>query len=174
MSEKYQALRLVINNGQSPSAPSSPLWNRMEDMSTAGHLPAFGHQYYCDDPKRFAKTRHYHGRLIYVLSGELNVDLNVESLCVEAKSAIWIPAWLSHGLRVSEKTMFNAVYVHTLLMDYLPVSARRFGASPLLEQITNALAEVPMGAKITKRSRLLAAVMIDEIHASEITVGESV
>jgi mannose-6-phosphate isomerase-like protein (cupin superfamily) len=170
MSEKYQALRLVINNGRSSAVPSSPLWERMEDMATAGHLPAFGHQYYCDYPKSFAKTRHYHGRLIYVLSGDLRVDLNVESLRVGAKSAIWIPAWLSHGLHVTEKTMFNAVYVHTLLMPYLPISARRFGASPLLEQITNALAEVPMGAKITKRSRLLSAVMIDEINAAEVTV----
>jgi len=145
------------------------MWEELEQMSACGDLPAFGHQGYCHQDKKYAAIRHCHGRLIYVVSGEMHVKLGTEAIRVRSKSAYWIPPLVRHELKVSAGTLFNTVYIHVQLVSHLPSICWRFGASPLLEQVSNALSDTPLGSEVTKRNKLLAAVLIDEVNSSHLT-----
>lgn len=148
---------------------SSPLWAELEQMAALGHLPAFGHQGYCDQKKSFAAVRHCHGRLIYALTGDMLVVVKAESIRVRAKSAFWIPPLIRHELKVDAGTMFNTIYINVLLASHLPPVSWRFSASPLLEQISNSLSDTPLGSEVTRRNMLLTGVLIDEVNNSRLT-----
>jgi mannose-6-phosphate isomerase-like protein (cupin superfamily) len=173
MCKPHKSLRLVASNPKMPSISvasySSRMWDELEQMSASGHLPAFGHQGYSDHEKSFAAVRHCHGRLIYVVSGEMHVGLATEVARVRAKCAFWIPPLVRHELKINPGTMFNTVYVHMLLVSNLPPVTWRFSATPLLEQVSNSLSDIALGSKVTKRNKLLAAVLIDEVNNSRLT-----
>nr|WP_314578130.1 hypothetical protein [uncultured Pseudomonas sp.] len=156
-------------SNSSVASYSTRMWDKVEQVSAAGHLPAFGHQGYFDQGKNFAAVRHCHGRLIYVVFGEMHVGLNTESIVVRSKSALWIPPLIRHELLVGPGTTFNTVYVNVMLTSHLPPVNWRFSASPLLEQVSNSLSETSLGSKVTKRNKLLAAVLIDEVNNSRLT-----
>ncbi|WP_341963819.1 hypothetical protein [Pseudomonas sp. RC10] len=173
MHKPHKTLRLVADHlkrvGASKASSPSRVWDELEQVSASGDLPAFGHQGYCDQQKRFGAVRHYHGRLIYVVSGELHAELAAEVIRVRSKSAFWIPPLVRHELSVSAGTKFYTVYVHVLLVSHMPPRCWRFGASRLLEQVAHTLSNTPLGSRVTKQNKLLAAVLIDEINNGRLT-----
>ncbi|MGY2197977.1 cupin domain-containing protein [Pseudomonas gingeri] len=167
MHNENAALSSLANHPTQQSMPfaghASAIWEELEQISLAGHVPAHGYQGHDANARAFTALRHYHGRLIVVSSGLMNIAMRGRRFAISPGSAIWVPPLIRHRVDTRQGTIFNSIFINFHLMRYLPATPLLFSNSSLLEHLSHAIVAIPEDSAITKRSKLLAAILIDEI-----------
>ena len=116
----------------------------------------------------FPEHQHARGQFAYAARGVISVHTPQGNWLVPPQRACWVPAQLSHGMR-----MHGAVSMHNVFIDEsaiarmgLPSHCQVLDASPLLRQLlAEAVSVEALYAEASRAGRLMA-LLLDEIAAA--------
>lgn len=131
------------------------------DFSQRAVIP-YAHYY------RHGEHEHWHthpcDQLIHTLSGVIRVETQQGMWIVPPGRGVWIPAQVSHALRIDGEVQARGVFVEPLARADLPVVCQVVRVSDLLRAlILNAL-ELPQAYQAGSRAERIYELILDEIR----------
>ena len=76
---------------------------------------------------------------------------------------VWVPAWVSHAIRMSGEPRMRTVFVEPGAASHLPTECCVLSISPLLRELMVAAAEVPLDWQPRTRDGRLMMLLLDEL-----------
>ncbi|RSF07791.1 AraC family transcriptional regulator [Achromobacter aegrifaciens] len=117
-----------------------------------------------EDGHRVRRHRPRRAQLLYAISGVMVVDTDAGIWVVPPTRGVWVPAWVSHGLRMSGEPRMRTVFVEPGAAAHLPSSCCVLSISPLLRELMVAAAEVPLDWAPDTRDGRLMMLLLDELR----------
>ena len=139
-------------NGSRPALPggapqdSGDAEVRSRDAGDYQHVPrplaAMAKSY----PDGFLIERHRHARaqLLYAVSGVMTIDTDEGAWLVPPDRALWIPAGVTHEIRVAGQLEMRTLYIREDASAHLPQECQVLAISPLLRELVVRATQVPV------------------------------
>jgi AraC-like DNA-binding protein len=118
-----------------------------------------------DYPPSFELARHQHrrGQLLYASSGVVAVSTPDGAWVAPPERAVWIPAFLTHAVRMVGKVSTRSVLIDQKACPGLHARCRVIAVSPLLRSLLAAAAEAPLEYDEAGRDGLVMRLLIAEL-----------
>lgn len=110
---------------------------------------------------------HSWGQVIFASRGVMQVDAEGARWAVPPMRCLWVPAGISHTVRIIGETWMRTIYVRPDLAAVLPVNCRVLNVSPLLREIILEIVGLRMLSQPVKTHSHLAAVLIDQLTTAD-------
>lgn len=112
-----------------------------------------------------APHRHDRCQLLYAIDGVLRVETPAGRWVVLPSRAVWLRPGVEHRLRMRGPVRVRSVFVDARRARGLPAEDGVIPVSPLLRALIAELARLGLAAEDTRRGRLLAALLREELRA---------
>ncbi len=134
----------------------------VEDMPRP--VVAIGNDY----PARFELAPHSHTRiqLLYAAQGVLTVDTDHGAWVVPPERAVWIPAGVTHAVRMVGATKTRSVLIDPGLCPARSDKCEILSVSPLLHSLLVSAADTPGEYDIDGRDGQVMALLVTEVNAA--------
>ncbi|MBV8657001.1 MAG: helix-turn-helix transcriptional regulator [Burkholderiales bacterium] len=128
-----------------------------------GEMPVAGKS--IDYETDMVTPRHSHktAQLIYALSGVLVVSTEGGQWVVPPTRGIWMPAGVTHWVRMVGATQMRTLYIRTDAAPDLPTECKAVSISPLLRELILACIDLPRPYDPASRSGRLVGLLLDEL-----------
>lgn len=121
-----------------------------------------------DYPEGWHIPRHRHRRaqLVHAASGVMRITTPDGSWVTPPQRAVWVPAGMEHEIRMAGAVAMRSLYVAPEAAHGLPGRCAVVEVTPLLrELVLAAVAAAGEGMGATARSRLLSALILEELRS---------
>lgn len=120
-----------------------------------------------DYPSHYVLPRHAHkrGQLLYAAAGVITVITDEGSWVVPPRRAVWLPAGVSHEVRMSGAVSTHSAYVSHAAAARLPGQCRVIEVSLLLHALLLEAVDLPVEYALEGRDGRVMALLLDEIAA---------
>jgi len=120
-----------------------------------------------DYPPHYVLPRHAHkrGQLLYAATGVITVITDEGSWVVPPRRAVWLPAGVSHEVRMSGVVSTLSAYVSHATAARLPGHCRVIEVSLLLHALLLEAVDLPVEYALEGRDGRVMALLLDEIAA---------
>ncbi|MFA6231258.1 MAG: helix-turn-helix transcriptional regulator [Rhodanobacter sp.] len=120
-----------------------------------------------DYPLHYVLPRHMHkrGQLLYAATGVITVITDEGSWVVPPRRAVWLPAGVSHEVRMSGVVSTRSAYVSHAAAARLPGHCRVIEVSLLLHALLLEAVDLPVEYALDGRDGRVMALLLDEIAA---------
>lgn len=125
---------------------------------------AFAREYAPGD--RVQRHRHPVGQLIYAATGVMTVTTRDGTWVVPPQRAVWVPAFVTHAIRMTGDVAMRTVYVDPT--DGLPATCGVVQVSPLLRELVLRAVGFRQPYDVDGADARLATVLLDEIRAAPV------
>lgn len=121
-----------------------------------------------DYPNGAVVTPHRHRRaqLLYAIEGVMVIETEVGRWVAPPTWAVWLPAGLEHGVRMSGNVRLRTVYVEPGASACMPPKNCVVAVSPLLRELILAAVEIPLDYQAGSRHDMLMELLLAEIAAT--------
>ncbi len=118
-----------------------------------------------DYPPHYVLPRHVHkrGQLLYAATGVITVITDEGSWVVPPRRAVWLPAGVSHEVRMSGVVSTRSAYVSQAAAARLPGHCRVIEVSLLLHALLLEAVDLPVEYALEGRDGRVMALLLDEI-----------
>ncbi len=115
---------------------------------------------------RVQRHRHPVGQLIYAATGVMTVTTRDGAWVVPPQRAVWVPAYVTHAIRMTGDVAMRTVYVAPA--DGLPAVCGVVQVSPLLRELVLRAVAFRQPYDVDGADARLAMVLLDEIRAAPV------
>jgi len=106
--------------------------------------------------------RHERAQLLYAASGLIQVRTPDGEWLVPPLRAVWVPAQTEHSVRMVTAVAMRSLFIDPSATPSAPVRCTVVEISPLMRELIMQAAREPVEALATRRSALLADLLLDE------------
>lgn len=145
----------MSSNGQGPV---------VEIVRMVRPVVAFAQEYAPGDVVQ--RHRHPVGQLIYAATGVMTVTTRDGTWVVPPQRAVWVPALVTHAIRMTGDVAMRTVYVEPA--DGLPARCGVVQVSPLLRELVLRAVGFRQPYDVEGADARLATVLLDEIRAAPV------
>jgi len=117
------------------------------------------------DGHRIAPHQHERAQLIFAAHGAMLVATGEGSWAVPPQRAVWMPAGVTHEIRMAGDVAMRTLYVRADAATRFPARVRVLAVSPLLRELILRACALPVRYDESGPAGRLIAVMLDEIAA---------
>src|SRR5262245_35971228 len=117
------------------------------------------------DGHHIAPHRHERAQLIFAVQGAMLVSTREGSWAVPPQRAVWMPAGVTHEIRMAGDVAMRTLYVRRDAATRLPGEVRVLAVSPLLRELILRACALPLDYDEAGPGGRLVALMLDEIAA---------
>lgn len=108
---------------------------------------------------------HEKHQLIYAVHGVMGVAAEGGQWIVPPTRGIWVPAGMTHSIRCIGVVHMRSVFVRPGAATNLAATSQAVGISPLLRELIQAAADVPVPYAANSRDGRLMRLLLDELRA---------
>src|SRR5262245_45920113 len=113
------------------------------------------------------RHRHRAAQLVYAVSGVMRVTTPEGSWVVPPQRAVWVPANVSHTIRMTGQVEMRTIYLAPRLAGALP-RCSVVQVTPLLRELVLRVVELPPTYPAAGPEARLARVLVDELRAAPV------
>lgn len=114
---------------------------------------------------RIARHRHRRAQLLHSLSGVVTVASDAGTWVVPPDRGVWLPAGMSHAVRITGAVRMRTVFVEPGARPDLRADCVVVDVSPLLRALLDAATQLPVDYKLGGREERIMELILDEIRA---------
>jgi AraC-like DNA-binding protein len=139
-------------------------FDRSRDRSSA--ITTLTHDY----PARQVVPLHFHDRdqVVFASRGVMTVRTSEGTWVVPPHRAVWIPAYVSHTIKMSGLVAMRTLYLKPCLAKALPRNCSVINVSPLLRELILHACGFPAITKRPKAHRHLIDLVVDQLNAVQV------
>ena len=104
---------------------------------------------------------------MYASNGVMSIRTHAGSWVVPAQRAVWIPARISHEIRMFGHVSMRALYLRPCLAAGLPRHCQVMNISPLMRELILYACKTPALRKLKEEDRHLIGMILDQLNAAE-------
>lgn len=116
--------------------------------------------------EHIATHEHPRAQLIHTLTGVMTVVSPDGSWIVPTGRAVWMPAHVQHGIRISGDVTMRTVFVEPRARARLPRGCEVIEVSPFLREAIVAATRIPLDYELGGRDHRVMELILDEIEAA--------